>query len=116
MCTFSPEGQLYPGLHQKQCELQGKGGDFAPLLCPCEIPSGVLSPDLEASTQEEHRPVTEGPEQGHEDDRWMEHLSYEGKLREFRLFSLGKKFVLADSSIQLAQTRFQPGYVSYKKS
>ncbi len=32
MCTCSPEGQLYPGLHQEECSQQVKGGDSAPLL------------------------------------------------------------------------------------
>jgi len=32
MCTRSPEGQLYPGLHQDKCGRQGEGGDSAPLL------------------------------------------------------------------------------------
>ena len=30
--AHSPESQLYPGLHQKKCGQQVKGGDSAPLL------------------------------------------------------------------------------------
>ena len=33
MCPHSPESQLYRGLHQKQCEQQGEGGDPAHVLC-----------------------------------------------------------------------------------
>ena len=29
-CAFSPESQLYPGLHQEKCEQQVEGGDSAP--------------------------------------------------------------------------------------
>ena len=32
MCPHSPEGQLYPGLHQKKCGQQVKGDDPAALL------------------------------------------------------------------------------------
>ena len=33
VCPHSPESQLCPGLHPKQCGQQGEGGDPAPLLC-----------------------------------------------------------------------------------
>ena len=51
MCAHSPEGQAHPGLHQKQCGLQAKGGDSAPLLCSGETPAGFLHSALEPSTQ-----------------------------------------------------------------
>ena len=41
MCTGSPEGQLHPGLHQKQRGQQVEGGDSAPLLCTSETSPGV---------------------------------------------------------------------------
>ena len=38
MCTYSSESQLYPGLHQKKCDQQDKGGERP--LCSCETPPG----------------------------------------------------------------------------
>ena len=58
----SPEGQPYPGLHQKQCGQQGEGGDSVPLLCSGESPLRVLHPALQSSVQERHGPVREGPQ------------------------------------------------------
>ena len=69
VCTCSPEGQLYPGLHQEKRGQQGEGGDSAPLLCSGETPCGVLRPPLKPSAQERHRPVGAGPEKGHKNDQ-----------------------------------------------
>ncbi|XP_072195585.1 uncharacterized protein [Excalfactoria chinensis] len=52
MCSYSPESQLHPGLHQKKHDQQGEGGGPAPLLFTCEISLGVLHPDVESSVQE----------------------------------------------------------------
>jgi len=63
-----PEGQLYPGLHQKQSDQQVAGGDSAPLLRSGECPPGVLCPALESSAQERHGAVGVGPEEDHKKD------------------------------------------------
>jgi len=47
MCTHSPEGRQYPGLHQEKRGQQVEGGDSAPLLCSGETPPAVLHPALE---------------------------------------------------------------------
>ena len=65
MCSHSPESQLYPGLHQKQCGQEGEGGDPAPLLCAGEASPGVLCLDVESSAQESHGPVGTCPKEGH---------------------------------------------------
>jgi len=52
MCVPSPEGQLYPGLHQEKCGQQVQGGDSAPLLRPGETPPGILHPALEPTAQD----------------------------------------------------------------
>jgi len=69
MYTCSPEGQLYPGLHQKKRGQQVKGGYSDPLVCSVETPPGVLHPAPEPSAHERHGAVGVGPEEGHKNDQ-----------------------------------------------
>mgnify|MGYP001856008539 CR=1 FL=1 len=65
MCACSPEDQPYPGLHPEKRDQQG--GDSAPLICSHETLPGVLCPVLGPPTQEQHKAVGAGPEEGRED-------------------------------------------------
>ena len=69
MCTHSPEGQPYPGLHQEKSGQQVKGGDSAPLVCSGETPPRVLHPALEPSAQEGQGTVGMGLEEGSNNDQ-----------------------------------------------
>ena len=64
MCPPSPESQPYPGLHQKKCGQQVRGGDSDPLLCAGETSPGVLHPDVKSSAQESCEAVGVHPEEG----------------------------------------------------
>jgi len=68
MCTYIPEGKLYPGLHQEKRGQQIKGGDSATLLYSGETPPRVLHPALKSPAREGHGAVGVGPEDGHKDD------------------------------------------------
>jgi len=68
MCPHSPEGQPYPGLHQKKRGQEVEGGDPAPLLCAGETSPGVLHPNVESSVQDRHEAVGVHPGEGHKND------------------------------------------------
>lgn len=69
MSACSPEGQPYPGLHQKKRDQQDKGGDYPPLLCSFKTLSGVLCSALGPSTRGGHGHIAMSPEQGHNNDQ-----------------------------------------------
>ncbi|TRZ26408.1 hypothetical protein HGM15179_000762 [Zosterops borbonicus] len=90
-CTCRAEGQLHPGLCQKQWEQQGQGSDSAPQLCPSALPlcdltcSAVSRPGVFSTRA--------GPEEGYENDWGLEYLSYKDGWRELELFSMEKRRV-----------------------
>jgi len=65
----SPEGQLYPELHQEKHDKLVKGGDPAPLFCSHGNSPGVLLPALGPTTHEGHGAVGVGPQEGLKDDQ-----------------------------------------------
>ena len=91
MWTRSPEGQLYPGLHQEKHGQKVKGGDSAPLLHSGETPPGVLNPALQPSSQEKHGSVGAGPGESHKNDQKPGTPLYEERLKELELISLKKR-------------------------
>ena len=69
VCICSPGEQAYPGLHQKKSGQQGERGWLSSLLCPCEVPSGLLHSSLVPPAQDVCGTTRVCPTEGHKNDQ-----------------------------------------------
>lgn len=67
MCTYSPESQMYAGLHQKKCDQQVQEGDSTP-------DAALMGAVLGRPTSKGHGPAGVGPEKATQTMRGMEHF------------------------------------------
>jgi len=94
MCTHIPEGQIYPGLRQKQAWPAGRGRGFCHFtLVRLHLESCI---QLWCPQNRKDGAVGAGPEEGQKIIRGKEHLSCEERLRELGLFSLEKRRLWGD--------------------
>lgn len=93
----SPEGQWYPGLHQKRSAQQHEGVDYPPLFCPCEAPDVVLRPSLVPPIQEDVELLERAQRRATQMIQGLEHPPHEDSPKELGLFILGKRRLWGDS-------------------
>ena len=87
--NMSPQWEMQPRSPTVSGTTSKEGHD-CPLLCPCEVPSKLLHPDLGPQHKKEHRAVETDPEETTKVIRGQEHICKEW-LRELSLFSLEKR-------------------------